>query len=226
MNTFTRKRTEEEIRAIQEKKNYQDFVLQTNQAIQNLNSQIMAQNNVIAQLKARFSSDLQNIAIEFENLEKYVRDELKEFKDVASDLKFSVSSNLELLGRMKRDFEFLFVDYESYVKQINIFHFDITWLKERVNAAFEAVNNAENLLTGKINEASRRIKDECQPDFTHYHQLQSQIDLDKEISVNTVEGLELEIERLKKTVNYGEKKFENLYTLINRLNEAKNVTSR
>jgi len=226
LNTFTRKRTEEEIRELQEKKNYQDFVYQTNQALQDLKNQIASQNAIIAQLKARSSSDIQNLSIEFENLEQSTKDQVKECQAVAKDLKFSVSSNLELLGRMKRDFEFLFVDYDNYLKQTNIFHFDIIWLKERLNQAFEAIRVSENLLNGKINESERRIKNDCAPDLSHHHQLLSQIEQDKDVSDNNIAGLALEIDRLKKTVNYGEKKFENLYTLINRLNEAKNVASR
>jgi hypothetical protein len=72
-------RSEEEIRAIQEKKNQTDFIYQTNQRLQNLDSSIVSLSVLIEKRHADLCSNHKSLQIDLENHKENVSDILNQF---------------------------------------------------------------------------------------------------------------------------------------------------
>lgn len=222
MKTFTHKeRSEVDIRVAQEIKNHNDLMYETHQKINALNEAMISLSRQHEKSKAKSANDHQSLLIEFENLKSQVD---KRFKDLVDRIGAVESLLLQSLSKFKE-------------------------IKEEVNldclkkAEFEeALANLDSLVVShhltqclkndNFNKYLQQLKDKAEQDI---EKLKKEIDskpsvvdpikkhIDERFSAwkIDVEGLVKEIALLKKSVSYDQKKFENIYTLIERLKEGK-----
>jgi hypothetical protein len=221
LNISTHKKSEVDLRVAQELKNNQDFIYQTNQSLQDLKKVLDALLLQHRQLIEKSCSDRKDLEIRFEKLENDVLKNIKQCLSKVNEMDDSVNRLTVSKDReLKRLNEQVLVITEHLLQQDQI---NLKWekmqkeiedLHDRLDQDIFSVKSSIHLQTSSLRE------DLCK-------QI-PKIDLTKEQLEDRLEtvyvdfaGLVRELELLKKSTNYNEKKFENIYTLIKRLQEGK-----
>lgn len=221
MNLSTHKKSEVELRVAQELKNNQDFIYQTNQKLQSLGQGMIALSIQNEKLKAQMDSDKKSIQIDQENHMKEVHNVLSmacrnidQFEKRVELLLDETQKRLNLFHEQLVHYEVLDEKFKAIADWMNSFEASYERLCGMVNCSV-------NLLQGKIASEVDQVRKDLTPDPNAVNPIKKEVqDLLDSMRVD-FQGLIREIALIKKDVAYGEKKFENIYTLIERLKAGK-----
>lgn len=221
LNFSTHKKSEVDLRVAQELKNNQDFIYQTNQSLQDLKISLNDVKLQHQKLIDKSGSDRKYLEIEFQNLEEGVLKNINHCLSKVNELDGSLNRLVISLGRdykkiseeMSLISKRLYEHNEELLKQKHL-EKEIQDLNDRLDRDIFSVKSSTHLHISSLREDL--YKQIPKVDLTK-EQLEDRL----EIVYGDLAGLVREIELLKKSTNYNEKKFENIYTLINRLKEGK-----
>ena len=217
LNSFTRQNKEVDLRVAQELKNNQDFIYQTNQALQRIERQVTSYCNDQSKLRANFEEADLKLKIELENLKN---DYLEVSSNTTQELGDFASCMIDLTNEITEKFKQVYeelstiTDLTERCKRLEDSFFN---LDKRMEAEKSFVCSSLVLLKGQMDQQIAFLKQELTPKIPEIDPIQKALNERLQpIDIN-FKGLQKEIEILKKAVSYSEKKFENIYTLIDRL---------
>lgn len=221
MKTFTpNQRSEVDIRVAQELKNHQDFVYQTNQSLQNLSTSLVSMSLLHEKAKSQFFNQKKELEIQFENLKQTVTTQLSEFLQRMGNLETKCAQIAERLEDQLDDFSKDYLTKESFV---NAFYPEVQKIegltKElgKKNSYMETeFSRTRSYVDDRVEEVRKEI-----PSVEEFKPISKKMDETFQSFKIDFSGLVKEIALLKKQASYSQKKFENVYTLIERLKAGK-----
>lgn len=221
MNLSTPKRSEVELRVAQELKNNQEFIYQTNQALQNLKQGITSLTLQHETIKSKLESDHKSLHIKFENLEKKVIVESDSTGHLIADY---ATALIDLTRELGKKFDQVFSTFASMdqVQSLSrVIEQEIEGLEKQITGERTYVDSQITSLRCQLDAQNFSIRADLEPKVPEVDPIQKA--LNERLNPIQIDfaGLIKEIELLKRAVKYGEKKFENIYTLIERLKEGK-----
>lgn len=219
LNLSTPKRSEIELRVAQELRNNQQFIYQTNQSIQDITRQIDSESLDNSMTKAKLESDHKRLEIKFENLEKKV---LEECDSTCHQIADFATALIDLTNELVKKFSDVYETYAS-VKQVE----DLSQRLEKEVASLQTkifyerghVDSAINLLKGELDAQNSSIREDFKPIVPEVDPIQEAVDERLNPLEIDFKGLVKEIELLKRSAKYNDKRYEQLLTLIERSKE-------
>jgi hypothetical protein len=215
LNSSTAKRSEAEIRDLQEKKNYQDFVYQTNQGIQNLQFDISGLRKLISDSEALIGRNKKTSEIGFEK----IKEELD--KNVADNLSV-LNSFREILTLYKNEFERRLTKHQNDQERIEECERECDTNSFGLEKLDSRLKRIENYIESSIREVHGKIDssiDSLRKDLTPIKPLVDPTEQKVRQLIETFkvdhQGVLRELEVIKKANNYNEKKIEKLLTDVN-----------
>lgn len=217
MNLSTHKKSEVDLRVAQELKNNQDFIYQTNQSLQVLRQGIVSLSLENEKNLAKSGSQINNVSIAFENLQEEVLKKLKDIDQRLGDMQSKMIDFSNNFSYLKDRIELEYLKRSEFIsalvpeaRKIDLIEKDLFIKNERINIL---INNLNELLNVKIDSTKEYLINKI-PDIDP---IKKKLNDYLRIFKVDFDGLSREINVLKKSVDYGQKKFENIYTLIERL---------
>ncbi len=217
MNLSMHKKSEVDLRVAQELKNNQDFIYQTNQALQGLSQSIIALSLQNEKLHAQFESDKKSMHIILENFMSDMDERHAMFSKHMSDKEQRM---VLILSKVQGQLD-AFRTQMVCAKDVDEKFETVAGLIKSFEASLQKLTgfttNSISMLHGNISSEISQVRKDLTPDPDAIHPLKAQVeDLLNSMRVD-FQGLIRELALIKKDVAYGEKKFENIYTLIERL---------
>ncbi len=221
MNLFTghNKRSEVDIQVAQELKNNKEFVYQTNQALQNLSTNFIALSLQYEKLIAKAESDRIQVIIQFENLRGSVEEITKIIEQRVGDVETKISIALDKVKKVHEKLE------QEYLKQSS-FNYECQSREEEMAKIDGHISKTDREWRDTLYKLKEEFKDHIAalkvvltPKPIEGDPIQEKIDENLKSFRVDFEGLVREISILKRSVAYDQKKFEHIYTLIERLKE-------
>lgn len=220
MKTFTLKdKSEVELRVSQEIKNHQSWMYDIGQQIQSLSGHLINLSLTHEKVLSKSESDKKEILIAFENFQENVRNNIDDFCQRLGDLESRCIHLQMVLGDKLNEMANRYISkekhYEDSCKQINNLNYLLKIIKENHdfnNTEFSSIRN-------QIENHIEIIKKEI-PSVDEFKPLKKEMEEAFKVMDVNFSGLVKEIALIKKDVAYDQKKFENIYTLIERLKEG------
>lgn len=221
MKTFTPKgKSNAEIKAEQELKDSQDFAYNTNQSLQTLSQGIVSLSIQHEKVMSKSDSDRKAVLISFENLQEEVLGKLNDFCQRIGDLE-SKCIQIQLdYGDKLYDFSQNFVTKEEHVKSTAFLWGKFKELDEKINTKSGFIDTEFARVKSQVNDQVEGVRKEI-PSVEEFKPIRKEMEDKFQTFKVDFDGLVKEIAILKKAVAYDEKKFENVYTLIERLKAGK-----
>ena len=204
-------------RIAQQSKNHRDEIYQLNQRMDQILSTVarieLRQSEKIAALE----SQIKQIEVYFENLEKgftkLTSTCKSETDSVSRDIKTLTelfSSHNDLIGKLFRSVDLSKASHDVTSKRVDVL--------EKKNQRTELLMEMNNTsIRGKVDAILYEFQQDIEKKIPSLTPVCNRIDQKiSEIDVDLA-GFRRELELIKHDVHYGEKKFENIYTLIGRL---------
>lgn len=209
-----------DLRAAQELKNDRDFKYETNQSIQSLAQGLAALTIKNEKAHSSSHSDRKALLIEFENLRESVLESMKEMDQRLGDVESKLFEVLDSFTDLKEEIvlknltkqEF----YNAYVKEVK--HLDD--LEKKVAERGDYFNYALATIKAQFKQDIEVVKKDLTPVIPEVDPVDVKLDERFKVLKVDFDGLVREIAILKRSVAYDQKKFENIYTLIERLKEG------
>lgn len=220
MKTSTH-RTEAELIASQEIKNFKDFIFQTGQSIDALRDGVVSLSIQNEKVRSQSESNLKTILIEFENLKEWISTSIKDISQRLGDAETKVSASLEDFHKLKQEFTNHYLPREEFLHVIDPLENSLCALELDVDLQVSAFNNNIRNLKENFKAGIEVVRKDLTPIPPLVDPISRQIDERMAAWKVDLQGLVTEIALLKKAVSYDEKKFENVYTLIERLKEGR-----
>jgi len=217
----THKKSEVDLKVAQELKNHQDFMFQTNQAIQNLNFALVNLSIQHEKLTASLFSRLKNTEIKFENLEALCQKTLSGFGQKYSIFDKDFTDRINQIQSNIDELDKHCVSNDVFEDSINNLTYKLEGFKKSFEGLFNHVNTSLGCIHGKIESETQKVKQELFVPPQEFDPIKQKVDEILSALRVDCEGLIKEISLLKKSAHYTEKRFENIYTLIERLKEDK-----
>jgi predicted nucleic acid-binding Zn-ribbon protein len=221
LKTFTPSRTEEEIRAIQDKKNAQDFIYQTNQSLQNLNNSIATAKSQHEKNLALAGSNHKDLLIAFENHKDDLNQKHSDMNKRLGEVERKLVEGLKLCHACLQDFAEEYLTQKDFLNVSGVHSQKLTDIEKDLVKKNDYFNVALNSLKGQFKDQIDSLRKDLTPVIPEIDPVQQKIDERLNTFKVDSDGLVLEIARLKKSSTYMEKKIENLYTQIDRLKAGK-----
>lgn len=221
MKTFTHKeRSEVDIRIAQELKNHQDFVYQTNQGLQNLNTTLMSMSLLHEKGQSNFFNQKKELEIGFENLKEIVTKQLSEFLQRMGNLESKCVEIAQKLEDQLDEFSREYLTKESFVSALSPEIQMIESLSKELSERNSYIETQFSKLKSFTDDQVVQVRKEI-PSVEEFKPLRKVMSESFDAFQIDFDGLVKEIALLKKAVAYDQKKFENVYTLIERLKAEK-----
>lgn len=222
LKMFTHKdRSEVDIRVAQELKNNKDFIYQTNQSLQALNHCMASIRDEHANAVARFSSERAQLLITFENFSEDLTKQTKDLTQKVGDVETKLAKVLESISDIHAEMSMQYVTKDNFINTTYPQSKKIDKVESDLIARHDSLGIALATMQQRINVRIEDLKKELTPVTPQIDPIKKQIDERLEVFKVDFDGLIREISLIKKDVSYGQKKFENIYTLIERLKEGK-----
>lgn len=222
MKTFTPKeRSEVDIRVAQEIKNHNDFIYNTGQEIDRLKGNIVSLAIQHDKVVAESGSNRRALLIEFENLKETVVETVHQMKQRLGDMESKVSHVLESFSDLKQEFHNQLMIQNELITLIHSIDQALSSVQNQQGSQKEYFNYAISLLKNQVEEKVEEVKKELTPKPPEVDPIKQQLDERFQVWKVDFDGLIREIAILKRAVAYDQKKFENVYTLIERLKGGK-----
>jgi hypothetical protein len=166
---------------------------------------------------AKANSDRKELLIAFENFRDDIIKKYDKLAQRLGDNETKLLQMMESLVSMREEISMEYVTRDQFIsglvpeaRKIDLLERDLTAKKEYFMIV---INN----LIAKFNHDLENVKKELTPKIPDVDPIKKQLDERLEILKVDFNGLIKEIGLLKKSVAYDQKKFENIYTLIERL---------
>lgn len=213
-------RTEEEIRALQQEKNNNDFMYQTSKKLQDLSFGLSALSLNLDKTKSKCESDKKSLEIRMENLSEKVENEVDSTGHIIGDFATSMINLTTGVEKKFNSIELRLIQFEESSKVWLSLIEKIDQVERKLEKERAYVDSALLTLKGEINEQSSLIRKDLTPVIPKSDPIKDALEERLTPIQIDFKGLVKEIEILKKAVKYSEKKFENIYTLIERLKKG------
>lgn len=208
-----------DLRVSQELKNYQDSIYQINQEIQKINRAIVSLSLVLEENKAKGGREAKNVLIGFDNMSDKVLKHCLEINQRVGDLETKFQKlekeTKERLSTISQELSLKDKFIEN--KFLDLKKIDIIDVEQRKNKEYFSL--AIEQLKSYINQQFYQLRKDLTPDSKKDDAMKKYLEERLNTFKIDFEGLVKEIAILKKAIAYDQKKFENLYTLIERLKE-------
>lgn len=220
LNLSTHKQSEVDLRVAQELKNNKDFIYQTNQSINQLREQIATLQLQKQQMKNKLESQLTVLEIQFEHLSEKVSDNIKSCLHRIGNAESAFTALQEVLITELNKLK------ESAASQENVKQL-YTSIDEELRSVKLNVQNIKSFCLGAITQLAEHTNRElCNvkqsiPEELDLESFEKKINQLFDVVKVDYSGVLQELNLIKKALHYDEKKFENLYTLIERLKAGK-----
>lgn len=219
MKSFMPK-TKEEIEILSKEKQYNDFVHYTNQTLNKLNEGVVALGIQHERMFNKHQSLHNNLSIDFENHLSEVGLKIgraftciDEFRSDLGEIQTDVKQHLRTVNRD-------YVTKEDMDRMAGYIAHQQRLLDSSFQDLKHFVENSLNTLKGSVEETIKTTAEEVRKDIPSVDPVKELFDRKLAAFYEDFTGLVTEIARLKEAVKYGEKKFENIYTLIERLQKG------
>lgn len=218
MKTFTPKdRSEVDIRVAQEIKNHNDFIYNTGQEIDKLKGNIVSLAIQHDKVVAEAGCHRRELLIEFENIKESLVETVHQMKQRLGDVESKMSYVLEVVSEMKDDLNKHSIIQNESIDLINSMDISLSSLQGEHATQKDYFSYAVSLLKNQVEEKIKEVKEELTPKPPEVDPIKQQLDERFKVWKVDFDGLVREIAILKRAVAYDQKKFENVYTLIERL---------
>ena len=217
MNLSTHKKSEVDLRVAQELKNNQDFIYQTNQSLQGLNHAIISLSLQHERVIAKTESEKKDLLIEFEKICEKVNKKLHGIDQRIGDLETKCDKDVDDIKFIINEMMRSFISTNTFSQHANNFDSRLKEICNLLAKHIDASSSAHGNIYNRIQSEISKVRSDLTPVIPEVDPVQKIIDERFAIFKVDLEGLVREISILKKAVAYDEKKFENIYTLIERL---------
>lgn len=210
-----------DFQAAQQQKDGIDFINHTNQGLQTLSTAIISLSIQNEKVTAKTASDHKSLLIEFENLKEVVLKSLKKMDQRLGDFESKLIELLNHFTNLREETSIKYLQkkefYDSRVLEVK----NIDDLQRQMIEKKDYMNFAISTLKNQFQQDLEVVKKELTPTPPEVDPIKQQLDERFKVLKIDLDGLIKEIELLKKAISYDQKKFENVYTLIERLKEGK-----
>lgn len=221
LNLSTHKKSEVDLRVAQELKNNQDFIYQTNQSLQGLNHAIISLSLQHERVIAKTDSEKKDILIDFEKICDKVNKKLHQIDQRIGDLETKCNKDVDDIKFIINEMMRSYITTQTFSQQISILNNRIKEVCDLIEKHIDATASANGNIYNRIQSEIKKVRSDLTPIIPEVDPVKKAIDERMEILKVDFDGLVREIAILKKAVAYDEKKFENIYTLIDRLKAGK-----
>ncbi len=222
MKTFTHKeRSEVDIRVAQEIKNHNDFIYNTGQEIDRLKGNIVSLAIQHDKVIAESGRNRRELLIEFENIKENVVETIHQMKQRLGDMESKVSHVIESFSDLKQEFHDQLIIQNELITLTHEIDKSLSSLQTQSSSQKDYFNYAISQLKNQVEEKVKEVKEELTPKPPEVDPIKQQLDERFQVWKVDFDGLIREISILKRAVAYDQKKFENVYTLIERLKGGK-----
>lgn len=222
LKTFTPKgKSDQQIKEEQDLINARRFEYDTNQKLQNLSQELVSLSLMHDRLMSKGEGDRKLLLIEFENLQRFVHDCLHKMDQRIGDIETKLCEIRDLFSDFKDEIEADYLTREDFVTRLTPEARKIDLLEKDLINKHEFINLAIYQLKIHVKDQVDSVKNELTPVKPDADPVDQKLDERFKIFKIDFDGLIKEIALLKKAVAYDQKKFENVYTLIERLKEGK-----
>jgi hypothetical protein len=215
-----KQRSEVDVRVAQELKNDKDFKYETNQSLQTLARGISALSEKHDKVQANSHSDRKALLIEFENLRESVLDSMKEMDQRLGDVETKMFEVLDSFTDLREEYELRYLTkqefYDAFVPEVKA----LDDIQQKMIKDKDYFNFALSTLKNQFKQDIQVVKEDLTPKIPEVDPIKAQLDERFKVFKVDFDGLVREIGFLKKAVAYDQKKFEHIYTLIERLKEG------
>lgn len=217
LNLSTHKKSEIDLRVAQELKNNQDFIYQTNQSLQNLSQGILNTSNACEKIRAASENKCKEIEISFENLvkkldEKYAAIE-RRFTNFERDIIYMVQSNQNVVNQIRNQCS----EFEHFKKDSHCHHDLVDSILVDISKTLQDQSSSLEKGISLTKQEVDVVRKELSPKGPSVESVKNAIDEILSVMKVDLDGIVKELNLIKKSQYYDEKKIENLYTLIERL---------
>lgn len=204
-------------RIAQEVKNFKEQIYTMNQDIQMLTAALATLRIDQIQKVAEMQSHCKQAQIQLENFVQQIKQDINNCFRLLDGYQTQINEQNKCLhGMLAR------VDQDCVSKE-ELSDLDIE-ITDRLDAIERKVDSLEKemhfqncLITGKITYTASALKDEITASFPSMEPIKFHVDSRTQELATDIAGFRKEIEIMKSRLHYGDKKFENIYTLIDRL---------
>lgn len=221
LKSSTPYRSEVDIRVAQELKNNQDFIYQTNQTLQGLSHGLVSLSLQHERVIAKCDSEKKDILIEFENICEKVNKTLHDINQRIGNLESKYNKDIQDLKFVLNTAIQNCIDKESFNKELSAVNKKVNVVGSVLNDQMNTFISSHKSVCSQIKSEIKKVRDDLTPVIPEVDPVEKAIDERMQVVKVDLEGLAREIAILKKAVAYDGKKFENVYTLIDRLKESK-----
>jgi SMC interacting uncharacterized protein involved in chromosome segregation len=218
LKTFThRDKSEVDLRVAQVLKNNQDYIYQTFQEIQALKEGIQSLSLKHDLVVAQSGSDAKALLIEFENHRETLVFKINELNQRVGDIESKISYVLAEFKELGTEVHLKYLPVEEFVKTVTQQDEAVDQVACKVMEKTNYFNIALDAIKSQFKDQLESVKKDLTPVVPEVDPIQQKIDENLKVFKVDFDGLVREIEFLKKENAYDQKKFENIYTLIERL---------
>ncbi len=213
--------TQEEIKKAHDEKNERDWKYQISQAVQNLDKRLSEISLSQEKIQSENMTGLKSFLIELENLNEEIHSKVNKFDQRIGDIESKISRALKELTTLSEELNLKFIPKQLFFDELINTISKLEKLEEKLEVRSQTVDGSFTKMKSNFQQDLETIKQELTPKIPEIDPIKQQ--LDERFNVLQVDfaGLIREIGILKKAVTYDQKKFENIYTLIERMKEGK-----
>lgn len=221
LKSFTHKeRSEVDIRVAQEIKNHLDLIKGNGQQIQSLSDGLISLSLQHEKLRMQTATDRQKLLVEFENLREDILSSMKDMKERLIQAERKLFEVLDAFNDLKEKVALEFITQQEFERVLDPLQNKVLNLQHNETVRTDYFNMAVEMVRNQFKDQLEKVKEELTPKIPEVDPVKAQIDERFKVWKIDFDGLVKEIAILKKAVHYDQKKFENVYTLIDRLKEG------
>lgn len=214
-------KSEVDQRVAQELKNNQDFIYETNQKLQSLSEGIIALALQHEKIKGKSESDLKELHIAFENFRETILDSYKGMLQRLGESEQKVSEITKAFCKLETTLKASYITRDDFKSIVETLENKISAIEFDFKENHDYFNFCLDRIKGHFSNQIDSVKKDLTPVVPEIDPIKAQLDDRFKVFKVDFDGLVREISILKKSVAYDQKKFENIYTLIERLKEGK-----
>jgi hypothetical protein len=206
-----------ELKEAQELKDIKDFKYSTYQSLNALSEGIGAFSLQHEKVMAKTESDRKALLIEFENLREWIRSSFQYMHQRLGDVESKLCEALHEFIALKTESAAAYVTRKEFNDLLA--SLESQMVSNHLKQTLKTDNLAHDLgnLQGQVKQDLESLLKNLTPIIPEIDPVDTKIDERFQVFKVDFDGLIKEITLLKKSVFYDQKKFENIYTLIERL---------
>ncbi len=220
MKSSMPRKSEVDLQVAQQLKNQTDFIYETNQKLQSHGQGLIAMSVLIEKLRTQSDNDKKWLLVSFENLREDILVRCYDMNQRLGNFETSFRDFQKKIDNFYVEFSKKYAFKKDVDLAMEIQSEESDDLSTHVSNRFDYFDNAVSDLRAYVKSQIDSVRQDLTPMIPDEDPIQKA--LDERFSTLSVDldGFKTEIARLKKDLSYDQKKFENLYTLIERLQKG------